>query len=68
MMAIHPDQVAFINAAFTPSEAEVAAARVIVAAFAAQPGAGVLAVEGRMVDAPHLLQARRLLERAGEIA
>ncbi len=61
MMAIHPDQVAVINAAFTPSEAEIAAARAIVAAFAAEPGAGVLAVDGKMVDAPHLAQARRLL-------
>ena len=66
MMAIHPDQVAVINRAFTPSEADVEAASRIVNAFAANPGAGVLAVEGRMVDAPHLLQARRILERAGQ--
>jgi citrate lyase subunit beta/citryl-CoA lyase len=66
MMAIHPDQVAVINRAFTPDGAEIAAARAIVEAFAADPGAGVLAVDGRMVDAPHLTQARRLLERAGE--
>ncbi|WP_420136364.1 HpcH/HpaI aldolase/citrate lyase family protein [Sphingomonas sp.] len=68
MMAIHPDQVAPINAAFTPSEAEVTAALAIVAAFTAQPDAGVLAVDGKMVDAPHLAQARRLLGRAGEDA
>jgi citrate lyase subunit beta/citryl-CoA lyase len=67
MMAIHPDQVTVINRAFTPSEGEIAAARAIVEAFAANHGAGVLAVEGRMVDAPHLMQARRLLERAGEM-
>lgn len=66
MMAIHPDQVTVINRAFTPSDEAIAAARTIVAAFAANPDAGVLAVEGRMVDAPHLTQARRLLERAGE--
>ena len=66
MMAIHPDQVPVINRAFTPSEADVEAASRIVNAFAANPGAGVLAVEGRMVDAPHLLQARRILERAGQ--
>jgi len=65
MMAIHPDQVAVINRAFTPGDSEVAAARAIVAAFAAEPGAGVLAVDGKMVDAPHLAQARRLLARAG---
>jgi citrate lyase subunit beta/citryl-CoA lyase len=66
MMAIHPDQVAVINQAFTPSEADIAAARAVVAAFAAEPAAGVLAIDGKMVDAPHLTQARRLLERAGE--
>ena len=65
MMAIHPDQIAVINRAFTPTEAEIASARAIVQAFAAQPDAGVLAVNGKMVDAPHLAQARRLLERAG---
>ena len=68
MMAIHPDQVAVINRAFTPSAADVAAARAIVDAFAADPQAGVLVVEGKMVDAPHLAQARRLIERAGEQA
>lgn len=61
MMAIHPDQVAVINAAFTPTEAEIAAARAIVDAFATEPGAGVLVVDGKMVDAPHLAQARRIL-------
>jgi len=66
MMAIHPDQVAVINRAFTPGEAEIEAARRIVDAFAANPGTGVLAVGGRMIDAPHLLQARRVLERAGQ--
>ena len=64
MMAIHPDQVAPINAAFTPSEAEVAHARAVVAAFDAQPGAGTLALDGRMIDRPHLLQAQRTLAAA----
>jgi citrate lyase subunit beta/citryl-CoA lyase len=64
MMAIHPTQVATINAAFTPDAAQIASARSIVAAFAAAPDAGALQVDGRMVDAPHLKQARRLLERA----
>jgi len=68
MMAIHPDQVAVINRAFTPNAAEIAAARAIIDAFAADPRAGVLAVDGKMVDAPHLAQARRLIERAGEQA
>ncbi|MFS0773070.1 HpcH/HpaI aldolase/citrate lyase family protein [Sphingomonas sp. 1P08PE] len=66
MMAIHPAQVAAINAAFTPDAAQIAQARAIVAAFAAAPDAGVLQVDGRMVDAPHLKQARTILARAGE--
>ncbi len=65
MMAIHPDQIAVINRAFTPGEAEIASARAIVDAFAADPDAGVLAIDGKMVDAPHLALARRILERAG---
>jgi citrate lyase subunit beta/citryl-CoA lyase len=64
MMAIHPDQVPAINAAFTPSEAEVAQARAVVAAFEAHPGAGTLALDGRMIDRPHLLQAQRTLAAA----
>ncbi len=63
MMAIHPTQIVTINAAFSPDERQVAAARAIVAAFAAAPDAGALQVDGRMVDAPHLKQAQRLLDR-----
>jgi citrate lyase subunit beta / citryl-CoA lyase len=63
-LAIHPDQVAVINAAFTPSADEVEHAEAIVAAFEAHPDAGVLSVGGRMVDRPHLVQARRVLERS----
>ncbi|MEO7750541.1 MAG: CoA ester lyase [Sphingomicrobium sp.] len=63
-LAIHPDQVAIINAAFTPSAAQVSQAEAIVAAFDAQPAAGVLSIDGRMVDRPHLVQARKILERA----
>jgi citrate lyase subunit beta/citryl-CoA lyase len=64
MMAIHPDQVPAINAAFTPSEAEIAHARAVVAAFEANPGAGALSLDGRMIDRPHLLQAQRTLAAA----
>jgi citrate lyase subunit beta / citryl-CoA lyase len=64
MLAIHPDQVAVINAAFTPSPEEIAHARRIVEAFAQAPGAGVVSLDGRMVDLPHLKQARRVLEAA----
>ena len=63
-LAIHPSQVPVINAAFTPSLEEVTHAEEIVAAFEAQPDAGVLSVGGRMIDRPHLVQARRVLERA----
>ncbi|URW75700.1 CoA ester lyase [Sphingomonas donggukensis] len=63
MMAIHPAQVAVINAAFTPSDAAVAHARAVIAAFEANPGAGALSLDGRMIDGPHLKQAQRLLAR-----
>jgi citrate lyase subunit beta/citryl-CoA lyase len=63
-LAIHPAQVPVINAAFTPSDDEVRHAEEIVAAFEAHPDAGVLSVSGRMVDRPHLVQARRVLESA----
>ena len=63
MMAIHPAQIETIHAAFTPSEAAIREARAVVAAFEANPGAGALALDGRMIDAPHLRQARRLLSR-----
>ena len=60
-LAIHPDQVAPINEAFTLDAAEVAHAERVVAAFAANPGAGVVGIDGRMIDMPHLKQARRIL-------
>ena len=63
-LAIHPAQVPIINAAFTPSDAEIRHAEEIVAAFEAHPNAGVLSIGGKMVDRPHLVQARRVLERA----
>lgn len=62
--AIHPDQVDVINAAFTPSEEEVAHAKAIVAAFEDNPGAGAVGMGGKMVDRPHLTMAHRTLERA----
>ena len=63
-LAIHPAQVPVINAAFTPSHDDLRHAEEIVAAFEAHPDAGVLSVGGKMVDRPHLVQARRVLERA----
>lgn len=68
MMAIHPAQVPVINAAFTPTPAEIEHARAVVAAFAANPGAGALSLGGRMIDAPHLKQAQRILAQAGELS
>ncbi|MGH9271599.1 MAG: HpcH/HpaI aldolase/citrate lyase family protein [Ilumatobacteraceae bacterium] len=64
-VAIHPRQVPIINEHFTPSAIEVADAEAVVAAFAARADAGTVAHEGRMLDRPHLVQAERLLARAG---
>ncbi len=61
MLAIHPAQVAVINAAFTPDAQEIAYANAVVAAFAAQPGAGVVSLDGKMLDMPHLKLAQRVL-------
>ena len=63
-MAIHPDQVAIINAAFTPSAAEIERAQGIVDMFAASPEAGVISLNGQMYDRPHLTRAERVLARA----
>lgn len=62
MMAIHPAQVSVINQAFTPASEELAQAQAIADAFAANPGKGSIAFAGRMLDAPHRKQARRMLE------
>ena len=63
-MAIHPDQVAIINEAYSPNAAELAHAQRIVDAFAAQPEAGTLSIDGMMIDKPHLTQALRTLDLA----
>ncbi|HSP26809.1 MAG TPA: CoA ester lyase [Saliniramus sp.] len=62
-MAIHPAQVPVINDAFAPSDSEIAKAKAIVAAFADNPSAGVVAIDGEMIDMPHLKRAQRLLKR-----
>jgi len=64
-MAIHPAQVAIINAVFTPTPEAIARAQAIVDAFARAPGSGVIGIDGAMVDRPHLRRAERLLARAG---
>ena len=63
-LAIHPDQVGIINAAYTPSTAEVDHARRIVEAFAAHPQSGTLGIDGKMYDLPHLKAARNILAAA----
>jgi citrate lyase subunit beta/citryl-CoA lyase len=65
-IAIHPDQVEIINRCFTPSAEEVAEARKIAAAFAANPTAGTLGIDGKMYDIPHLKAAHKTLAAAGE--
>lgn len=62
-IAIHPDQVDIINEVFTPSPAAVKRATLIVEAFAANRGMGVVGIEGEMIDMPHLRQSERILRR-----
>jgi len=61
-LAIHPAQVAAINAVFTPTLEQIEKAKAVVAAFAAKPGAGAVGIDGKMYDRPHLVRAQRLLE------
>jgi citrate lyase subunit beta/citryl-CoA lyase len=63
-LAIHPAQVPVINDAFTPTAAEIGAARAVVEAFRTAPASGVVAHAGRMLDRPHLRRAERVLARA----
>ena len=65
-LAIHPAQVPVINEVFTPSQEQIEKAKSVVAAFAAQPGAGAVGVDGKMYDRPHLVRAQALLERIGK--
>jgi len=65
MLAIHPAQVDVINAAFTPSDEELAEAQEIVDLFAAHPGAGTIGHKGAMLDRPHLARAQALLASRG---
>lgn len=63
-MAIHPAQVAGINASFSPSEQEVAFARRVIAAFAAAPNVGTVGIDGKMYDLPHLKAAHKTVAMA----
>jgi citrate lyase subunit beta/citryl-CoA lyase len=64
MMAIHPSQIPIINQAFTPTPEELAEAQAIIDAFATNTGRGAISFAGRMLDTPHLKQAKRLIELA----
>ena len=65
-LAIHPAQLAPIHAAFSPSADEIAWARRVVAALAGASGQGAVALDGRMIDRPHLKQAERILAAIGD--
>ena len=67
MLAIHPAQVETINAAFIPTAEELERATRIVELFETNPGEGAIGLDGEMIDRPHLLQARRLLEMAQNV-
>jgi citrate lyase subunit beta/citryl-CoA lyase len=64
-IAIHPDQVAVIHDVFTPTAQEVDWAKRVIDTFESNPGSGVLTLDGKMLDKPHLVLARRLMARAG---
>ncbi len=67
MLAIHPDQIAPIHAAFTPSAEDIGFAERVVGAFAANPAAGTVGLDGKMLDMPHLKQAHQVLALAAVI-
>ena len=66
-LAIHPAQIATINAVFTPSQSEVVRAQRVVSAFEAAHG-GACQVDGKMVDAPVVKTARRTVALAAHAA
>ena len=66
-VAIHPGQIPVINAVFTPSEDDLAHARAVIEAFDKAGDVGVVALDGVMLDIPHLKQAQRLIDRAAAI-
>lgn len=68
MLAIHPAQVDIINRAFVPTAAELERAERIVQLFEANPGAGTLGMNGEMIDRPHFVQAKRILQLARRLA
>jgi citrate lyase subunit beta/citryl-CoA lyase len=63
-IAIHPDQVAIIHEVFTPTDQEIDWARRVIATFEANPNSGVLTLDGKMLDRPHLVLAQRMMARS----
>ena len=66
-IAIHPDQSDIINRAFTPSNDEIAYSQKVVDLFEQNPGMGTVGLNGKMLDMPHLKQARNVLELAEQV-
>lgn len=66
-VAIHPAQVPVINSVFTPTEDDIAEARAVVEAFADAGNPGVVGLDGKMLDRPHLRQAESIIARAAAI-
>ncbi len=66
-IAIHPAQSEVINRAFTPSEEEVAYARRVIEVFEQNPSLGTVGLDGKMLDMPHLKQARNVLDMVEQI-
>lgn len=62
---IHPKHVAPVNAAFTPTEEELSWARKVLDAFAADPAAGVVRIDGQMIDKPHERAAQKIMSAVG---
>ncbi len=63
-LAIHPGQVEIINRAFSPSAEEIAYARRVIDIFEQNPGLGTVGLDGKMLDMPHLKQARNVIALA----
>lgn len=67
-IAIHPAQVTAINESYMPSAEEIEHANRVIAAFDAEPGAGTVGLDGRMIDIPHLKQAQGVIAQAAAYA
>ncbi|PHR62221.1 MAG: CoA ester lyase [Robiginitomaculum sp.] len=68
MLAIHPAQVEIINQSFSPTNSQIEHAEAVVRAFAENPNAGAVSVDGKMTDIPHFKQALNVLSVSKKIA